>query len=117
MPNTSINRVLTHLLPLKTFDSASYTINGGTLIAGGTQVSDALPFTDTINVVGVATTDKDIGIAPRDATVIPNGLALVSVVVSAANTIQVTWKNTTLQPISPPAASVWSVAVLGNYLQ
>jgi hypothetical protein len=115
MPNISKNRIVSDELPIKTFDSASYQINGGTLIAAATQTADALPFTDTVTVTGIALTDKRIGITPRDAIVIPNGLALVSVVPSATNTIQVTWQNTTLSPIAPPAAAVWSVAVFGNF--
>jgi hypothetical protein len=116
MPNISKNRYVSDELPIKTFDSASYQINGGTLIAAATQTADALPFTDTVTVTGVAITDKRLAVSPRDAIVIPTGLALLSVVPSATNTVQITWQNQTLSPIAPPAAGVWSVAILGNFI-
>ncbi|MFA5166740.1 MAG: hypothetical protein WC449_05645 [Candidatus Paceibacterota bacterium] len=117
MPSSYNLKNLTGEQVLKQYDSASYQINGGSSIAGGTLTSEASPFTDTVTVTGVATTDARIGISPRDAVVLPAGLALISIVVSATNTLQITWKNTTQSAISPPAAGVWSVAVLGNYIK
>lgn len=117
MPQAANTRIFTGELPIKTYDSASYQINGGSSIAGGTQNAEASPFTDTVTVTGLATTDKRVGITPRDAVAIPAGLSLISLEISATNTLKITWKNTTLTAISPPAAGVWSVAVLGNYLK
>lgn len=117
MPSSIYTKNLTGEQVLKQYDSASYTINGGSSIAGGTVNSEATPFTDTVTVTGLATTDTRIGISPRDAVVIPAGLALLSLQVSAANTLKITWKNTTMAAIAPPAAGVWSVAVLGNFIK
>lgn len=117
MPSSYNTNNLSDEQVLKQYDSASYTINGGSSIAGGTVTSEAAPFTDTVTVTGLATTDTKVGISPRDAVVIPKGLALISLQISATNTLKITWKNTTLNPITPPAAGVWSVAVLGNYLK
>ena len=116
MPTANNTRRVTGLQVLKQYDSNSYQINGGAAIAGGTNLADAAAFSETITAVGIAATDTKIGIAARDAIVIPQGLALISAVASATNTVTVTWRNTTQQVISPPAAGVWSVAVLGNFL-
>lgn len=117
MPQSTSFKNLTGILPIKTYDSASYQINGGTAIAGGTVSAPAAAFTDTVTVTGVVTTDKQLAITPRDAVVVPAGLALISIVISATNTIKITWRNTTLSQITPPAAGVWSVAVLGQFLK
>ena len=118
MPTSNNFNNVTLQLPIKTYDSASYQISGAaTAIAGGTQTSEAAPFTDSVTVTGVVVTDKNIAISPRDAVAIPRGLALISAVVTATNTLSITWKNTTLDPITPPAAGVWSVAVLGGFLK
>jgi len=117
MPQVTRFKNLTDRLPIKTYDSASYQINGGTAIAGATVSAESAVITDTVTVTGVATTDKYIAITPRDAVVIPEGLALISIVVSAANTLQISWQNRTMNAITPPAAGVWSVAVMGSYLK
>lgn len=117
MPSSNYTKNLTDENVLKQYDSASYQINGGSSIAGGTVTSEAQPFTDTVTVTGLVTTDKRIGISPRDAVVIPTGLALLDLQISAANTLKITWKNTTMSAITPPAAGVWSVAVLGNFIK
>jgi hypothetical protein len=101
---------------LTTLPSASYQINGGSVIAGGTQTADAAAFTDTVTVTGLVATDSRIGVKPRDAVVIPAGLAIVSIV-AGAGTVAITWRNITQSAITPPAAGVWSVAVFGNYLK
>lgn len=116
MPSTNNIINLTDELPITTLASASYQINGGSSIAGGTLYSEAAPFTDTVTVSGLVATDKRLAIRPRDAVVIPDGLQLISVVANAG-TMSVTWKNTTMSAISPPAAGVWSVAILGNFLR
>lgn len=117
MPASLSSKNLTDTMPLVTYASASYQINGGTLIAAATAAVDSVAFTDTVTVTGVATTDKYLGISPRDAIVIPTGLALMSIVVSATDTVKITWKNNTFTAIAPPAASVWQVAVLGNFIR
>jgi len=116
MPSSNNWLNLTDELPLTILPSNSYQINGGTVIAGATQTSEAQPFTDTVTVSGIVATDKRVALSPRDAVVIPAGLALISVAVNAG-TLSVTWKNTTMNPIAPPVAGIWSVAVLGAYLR
>jgi hypothetical protein len=117
MPQATSFKNLTGRLPIKTYDSASYQINGGTAIAGATATAEASAFTDSVTVTGVATTDKYLAVSPRDAVVIPAGLTLVSVVPTATNTVAFTWRNTTQNQITPPAAGVWSVAVMGTFLK
>ena len=117
MPASSNLNNITRDLPITTLASASYQINGGTAIAGGTVISEATPIVDTVTVTGVATTDSRIAISPRDAVAIPVGLVLVKLEVSATNTIKLTWKNTTMSVITPPAAGVWSLAIMGNFLK
>ncbi len=107
--NMSSPKTITSALPLITIQSSTYAINGGAALAAGVSV------TETITATGVATTDKRIGISPRDATVIPFGLSVTNIFVSATNTVTVTWTNNTSASITPPATSVWAVAVLGNY--
>ena len=116
MPSTNNVINLTDELPIKTFDSASFQINGGSSIAGGTLYSEAQAFTQTVAVTGLVATDARLAVRPRDAIVIPPGLQLISVT-AGAGTMDMTWKNTTLSAITPPAAGVWSVAVLGNFLR
>jgi hypothetical protein len=97
---------LTPVLPIVTYTSGStYAINGGSsLAAGATSTPTAITFT------GLATTDGNIGFAPRDAYVIPKGIELVSAVVTA-NTLTVAWRNNTDQAITPPAAVTWTAVV------
>ena len=107
--NLSNAKTITAGLPLITIQSSTYAINGGSALAAGASV------TETITATGVATTDKRIGIAPRDATVIPFGLTVSNIFVSATNTVTVTWTNNTTAAITPPATAVWAVSVFGNY--
>jgi hypothetical protein len=107
--NLNNAKTITGALPLITIQSSTYAINGGASLAAGASV------TETITATGVVTTDKRIGIAPRDATVIPYGLTVANIFVSATNTVTVTWTNNLTTAITPPATAVWSVAVLGNY--
>ena len=107
--NLSNAKSITSGQPLITIQSSTYAINGGSALAAGASV------TENITATGVATTDKRIGIAPRDATVIPFGLSVSNIFVSATNTVTVTWTNNTTAAITPPATAVWSVAVFGNY--
>lgn len=113
MPSAYSTKNLTDEVALASL-TATVNINGGAVILGGTSSSPAAAFTDTYTATGVVTTDKRVAIGPRDAIVVPAGLALLSIVVSATNTLQVTWQNTTLWPITPPASATWTVAVLGN---
>lgn len=117
MPTSNNLNNLTRSLPITTLASASYQINGGSAIAGGTVTSEASTFSDTVTVTGVKTTDKQLAITPRDAVVIPNGLALISLVCTTNDAVILTWKNTTMASITPPAAGVWSLAIMGNYLK
>ena len=117
MPASNYVRNVTDTLPIATLASASYQINGGTVIAGGTQTSEAAAFSDTVTVTGVRPTDTQLAILPRDAVAIPAGLALISLVCAANDAVIITWKNTTLQPITPPAAGVWSLAILGGFIR
>ena len=117
MPSNNLGRVLTDEMPIAMLTTASYQINSGTLIPGATNISEAQPFTDTVTVTGLATTDTRFAISPRDTVVIPRGLVIVNMVITAANTLAITWKNTTFSAISPPAAGVWSVIVLGNFIK
>lgn len=116
MPTSNNVNNLTDELPITTLASASYQINGGSSIAGGTLYGEAATFTDTVTVTGLVATDSRVAIKPRDAVVIPTGLQLISVV-PGAGSMAVTWRNATMSAITPPAAGVWSVAVLGNYLR
>jgi len=113
--NNVLNR--TGELPITTLASNTYQINGGTVIAGGTVTSEASPFSDTVTVTGVRTTDKRFAMTPRDAITVPQGLALISIVCTTNDAVIITWKNTTMNPITPPAAGVWSLAILGNYIR
>jgi hypothetical protein len=103
---------LTPLMQIATYTSGStYAINSGTVVAAGAVVAAA-----AITFTGLATTDGNIGIAPRDAAEVPKGLKLVSAVVTA-NTVTVTWQNITDQPITPPAASTWTATVFKPFLR
>jgi len=118
MPTSNNLRNRTGELPITTLASASYQISGAaTAIAGGTITSEATPFSDTVTVTGVRTTDKRFAISPRDAIDVPNGLALISIVCTTNDAVIITWKNTTMNPITPPASGVWSLAILGNYIR
>lgn len=118
MPTVNTLTNVTALLPVVVLASASYQISGAaTAIAGGTDLADAAIFTDTVTVTGIRATDKNICISPRGAIEIPAGLALISIVVSANDTLKISWKNTTRNPITPPAAGVWSVATLAGFLK
>jgi hypothetical protein len=111
MPANLYNpKTITAAMPLITIQSSTYAINGGSALAAGASTTS-----DTITATGVATTDKRIGISPRDGTVIPYGLTASNIFVSATNTVSVTWTNNTTSAITPPATAVWSVVVLGNY--
>jgi hypothetical protein len=111
MPNVSHFNNITDQLPIATLASASYQINGGTAIA------DAATISDTVTATGVKTTDTHLAICPRDAVVLPNGLQLLSLVCSANDAVVITWYNASNASITPPAAGVWSLAILGNYLR
>ena len=116
MPSNNIVQLVSDELPITTLASASYQINGGTAIPGATALADASPFTDIVTVTGLVASDSRIGVKPRDAVQVPSALVLVSAV-PGAGTLALTWKNTSTLTITPPAAGVWSVAVLGNYLK
>jgi len=117
MPDSHRLNNLTAELPITVLASNAYQINGGTAIAGGTISAEASSFSDTVTVTGVRATDKRLAIKPRDAVVIPDGLSLVSITCSANDTIVITWRNTTLAAITPPASGVWSLAILGNFIR
>jgi hypothetical protein len=99
------NNGLTIAQPVVTYQSSSYTINGGTALAAGASVTETMTFT------GLATTDVNYGFAPRDAIVIPKGLVLVSSLPTATNTLTVTWKNTNGAVMAMPAAGVWGLSI------
>ena len=101
-------------LPIASYSSSSYQINGGSAIAAGATV------TETITATGILTTDLDVAIRARDAvwSAIPKGLVLVSAIVTATNTVTVVWRNTLAVAIpagSIPAAGVWTVAAIGQF--
>lgn len=83
--------------------SATYQINGGTSIAAGASITDTgKTFT------GALTTDTQIAVGYDDAVaalLAPLGLVLTDVVVTAANTVSLTWTNTTSIAVTPPATS------------
>ena len=98
-------------LPIATYSSSSYQINGGSAIAAGAYV------TETITATGILT---DVVIRARDAvwSAIPKGLQLVSAIVTATNTVTVVWRNslaTTIQAGAIPAAGIWTVCALGQF--
>lgn len=95
-------------LPIATY-TASYQINGGSNVTAGASITDSVTFT------GAATTDTRVGLAARDAVLIPAGLQLVSVAVSATNTVAVTWRNATGSTITPPASATWTLVVLSHF--
>jgi len=117
MPTSNNLRNRTGEHPITTLASASYQINNGSSIAGGTITSEASVFSDTLTVTGVRPTDKRLTICPRDAVAIPDGLALISIICSANDAVIISWKNTTMSAITPPAAGVWSLGIMGNYLR
>jgi hypothetical protein len=110
-PNVNNFTNITDQLPITTLASASYQINSGTAIADQATVAD------TVTVTGVKTTDTKLAISPRDAVVIPTGLQLLSLVCAANDAVIITWINRSGASITPPAAGVWSLAILGNYLR
>ena len=110
-PNISNYNNLTDAFPITTLASASYQINSGTAIADGATVAD------TVTATGVKTTDTRLAICPRDAVAIPVGLQLLSLVCAANDAVIITWINRSGASITPPAAGVWSLAILGNYLR
>jgi hypothetical protein len=116
MPQQSSFNNITRELPITTLASASYQINGGTAITGAIE-GDATPISDTVTVTGVKTTDKRLSICPRDAVVLPTGLQLISLVCAANDAVIITWRNVTENSITPPAAGVWSLAILGNFIR
>lgn len=97
------------------FSLATYTgtvnINSGSAIAAGATVTENYTFT------GAATTDTEFGICPRDAITIPAGLKLVSITISATNTVTATWLNTTAASITPPASATWTLAIIGDFFR
>jgi len=103
---------LTPVMQIATYSSgATYAVNGGSIVlAGATTAPAAITFT------GLAVTDENVGISPRDAAELPYGLKLVSSVVTA-NTVTVTWQNITNQDITPPAASTWTATVFKPFLR
>lgn len=92
------------LLPIQTL-TASYQINGGTAISSGAQVTDSVTFT------GAAVGD-DFYVTNKSTPQIPTGLQLIGSVVSATNTVQLTWRNVTGQSITPPASATWYCVIV-----
>jgi hypothetical protein len=111
MPDLNSNGLNAGLFPIKTYDTASYQINGGTSVGAGATI------TDSVTATGVVTSDTKVGICPRDAVVIPFGLVLVSVAISATNTLSLVWRNNNASAITPPSAGVWSAAVFGLFVR
>ena len=95
--------------PIATY-TTTVQINSGTAIAAGTSITESYTFT------GVLTTDTRVGLAYRDATVIPKGLQLTSLIVTATNTLTATWRNTTAASITPPASATWTAIVYGLFV-
>jgi hypothetical protein len=94
-------------MPIVTYTSGStYAINGGSSIAAGATTTSA-----DITFTGLATTDTNVGFAPRDAYVIPKGVQLVSAKVTATNTLSVVWRNNSNVAVTPPAAVTWTAVV------
>ena len=117
MPTAFNQNNLTGALPITILPSNTYQINAGTVIPGGTLTSEATPFSDTVTVTGVRTTDLDLAITPRDVIALPVGLQLLSLVCTTNDAVILTWKNTTLNAIVPPVTGIWSLAIMGNYLK
>ena len=118
MPDSNSNSIgigqLTYNLPIASYSSSSYQINGGSAIAAGATV------TETITATGILTTDLNVVVRARDAvwSAMPKGLQLVASYVSATNTVTVIWKNTTAVAIPAsaiPAAGVWTVCAIGVF--
>jgi hypothetical protein len=110
MPAQMNIAVITAELPIATY-TATYQINSGTAIAAGASVTDSITFT------GLATTDKKAAISPRDAIAIPKGLVVTSMVITATNTLGVTWLNNTAASIAVPASATWTCVVLANFMK
>lgn len=105
MPDLNSSGGLTPTLPIATY-TATYQINGGTSIAAGTTTAaQAITFT------GVLLTDSNVALTYRDAIVLPKGLQLASAVVTADNTITVTFRNNSAVAITPPASATWTAVV------
>ena len=110
MPDLNNRQFLIGLAPIATY-TGTVNINSGSALAAGASVTENYTFT------GAATTDGKIGICPRDATVIPYGLNLVNLVVSATNTVTATWTNATNASITPPASATWTYAAFGEFFR
>lgn len=110
MPDTNNIRLISVKAPIATY-TATYQINSGTAIAAGASVTQTITFT------GLATTDNEFGIAPRDAIEIPKGLQLTDATITATNTLSVTWKNNTAASITPPASATWTCVVLAEFFR
>lgn len=104
----SLSRQYKGKFPL-VYYTASYQINGGTDIAAGTAITDSVTFT------GVLTTDAEIAIACRAAVSLNVNLQLTKAVVSATNTVLITWENVGQDAITPPSSATWSCAVLAPF--
>lgn len=111
MPDSNNFPLLTGKLPIATY-TATFQINSGTAIAAGATTA-----AQTITFTGLATTDKEFGISPRDAIVIPTGLQLVRSEITAADTLTVQFKNTTAASITPPASATWTCVVLADFFK
>lgn len=110
MPDSNNIRLVSVKAPIATY-TATYQINSGTAIAAGASVTQTITFT------GVATTDNEFGISPRDEIEIPKGLQLTGCKISATNTVSVTWKNATADSITPPASATWTCVVLADFFR
>ena len=108
MPDLNSTGLLVANAPIVTYTGTVF-INSGTAIAAGASVTENYTFT------GALTTDTRFGICPRDAVVIPTGLQLVSLTISATNTVTATWRNNNAVAVTPPATATWSFAILGEY--
>lgn len=113
-PNNTAAQSARGLYPLQTIQiSATYQVNSGTAIAAGASITDNVTFT------GVLTTDTQIAIGFGDAVAAALSAAnivLTSVVVTATNTVALTWTNTSSLSRTPPATSqdFWAIR-LGTF--
>ena len=110
MPDTNNTGLFVGKYPLATY-TGTVNINGGSAVAAGATVTENYTFT------GAVTTDREFGISPRDAVSIPAGLQLVSLSISATNTVTATWKNTTAASITPPSSATWSLVIIGDFFR
>jgi len=110
MPDINATGLRVGKFPLATY-TGTVNINSGSAIAAGATVTENYTFT------GAVTTDNEFGICPRDAIVIPAGLKLDSITISATNTVTTVWRNVSAASITPPSSATWSLVIIGDFFR